>query len=295
MPSHNDPLLGGASPVPAGAGIGLKASHYRELLELSPRLSFLEVHPENYMGLGGPPHRYLEKVAEHYPLSFHGVGLSLGGAEALDAEHLARWRVLVDRYSPVLVSEHIAWSAHAGIAHHDLLPLPYTEESLRVVCDHVATMQDALGREVLVENPSTYLRFAHSTIPENEFLVETARRTGCRLLLDINNAYVSAENHGFDAAHWLTYIPGQFVGEIHLAGHAVVDVRGHQVRIDDHGSRVCDAVWSLYGQTTARIGPRPTLIEWDTNVPALSVLLVQAASADRVAARSMEDGHVLAV
>lgn len=295
MPSHNDPLLGGASPVPVSTGIGLKASHYRDLLELSPDLPFLEVHPENYMGEGGPPHRYLSKLAECYPLSFHGVGLSLGGVETLDADHLARWRSLVDRYSPLLVSEHIAWSTHAGIAHHDLLPLPYTEEALEVVCDNIAVMQDALGREVLVENPSTYLQFASSTIPETEFLIETTRRTGCRLLLDVNNVYVSAKNHGFDPARWLALIPGDIVGEIHLAGHATINVCDHQLRIDDHGSHVCKEVWSLYGQTIARIGQRHTLIEWDTNVPALSELLLEAASGDLIAAKAISDRHALTI
>jgi uncharacterized protein (UPF0276 family) len=277
--------------MPAIAGIGLKASHYRALLETLPRLAFLEVHPENYMGAGGPPHRYLEALAGHYPLSFHGVGLSLGGAGPLDREHLRRWRALVDRYDPVFVSEHIAWAAHAGVVHHDLLPLPYTEESLGVVCDHVSAMQDALGRQVMVENPSTYLRFAHSTIPEPEFMLAVARRTGCRLLLDVNNVHVSARNHGFCARAWLAAVPGDLVGEIHLAGHAAVRLGDREVLVDDHGSRVRDAVWSLYRETVARIGARPTLIEWDTDVPALPVLLEEAARAE---AAAVEERHALA-
>lgn len=269
----------GTGPVPASAGIGLKASHYAALLETRPALPFLEVHPENYMGAGGPPHRYLKALAAHYPLSFHGVGMSLGGADPLDRDHLALWRHLVDAYTPVLVSEHIAWSVHAGIAHHDLLPLPYTEESLSVVAGHVAKMQDALSRQIMVENPSTYLRFAHSTIPEPEFLVELARRTGCLLLLDINNVVVSAHNHGFDPRHWLASIPGALVGEIHLAGHTAIEAGGRRILIDDHGSRVSDTVWTLYAETVDRIGGRPTLIEWDTDVPPLPVLLAEAQTA----------------
>lgn len=292
-PRHDTQTLRGMGPVPASTGIGLKASHYRALLETRPSLSFLEVHPENYMGDGGPPHRYLEALAGHYPLSFHGVGLSLGGAGPLDREHLARWRVLVDRYSPALVSEHVAWSAHAGIAHHDLLPLPYTEESLVVLAGHVAEMQDALGRQVLLENPSSYLRFAWSAIPEHDFMVELARRSGCLLLLDINNVHVSARNHGFDPRVWLAAIPAGLVGEIHLAGHAGIMVGDREILIDDHGSRVRDEVWVLYRETVGRIGPRPTLIEWDTNVPDLAVLLAEARHADTIM-HARERSHALA-
>lgn len=292
-PRHDTSFSRGMGPVPASTGIGLKASHYRALLETRPSLSFLEVHPENYMGDGGPPHRYLEALAGHYPLSFHGVGLSLGGAGPLDRDHLARWRALVDRYSPALVSEHVAWSVHAGIAHHDLLPLPYTEESLAVLAGHVAEIQDALGRQVLVENPSSYLRFAWSAIPENDFMVELARRSGCLLLLDINNVHVSARNHGFDPRAWLSAIPAGLVGEVHLAGHAGIMVGDREILIDDHGSRVRDEVWMLYRETVRRIGPRPTLIEWDTNVPDLPVLLAEARHADTIM-HAREQSHALA-
>jgi hypothetical protein len=274
--------------MPAAAGIGLKPEHYRELLETRAELGFLEVHTENYMGMGGPPHRYLEALARQYPLSFHGVGASLGGAGPLDRAHLKRWRELVDRYSPVLVSEHVAWMSHAGLALHDLLPLPYTEETLSVLCEHIDEMQHALNREILIENPSRYIDFAESEIPEAEFLVEAARRTGCRLLLDINNVYVSTCNQGEDPRQYLAKIPAELVDEIHLAGHSVQSTTsGHDVRIDDHGSRVCAAVWQLYRETIARIGTRPTLIEWDTNVPKLGELLDEAHRATAAAAAAV--------
>ena len=278
------PPCGRAAPVPAQAGIGVKPAHYHELLTTQPRLAFIEVHAENYMGEGGPPHAYLEALADIYPLSLHGVGMSLGGAEPLDREHLLRWRALVDRYQPALVSEHIAWSRFGGLTLHDLLPIPYTMESLELICDHIDEMQTALGRTILVENPSTYISFRQSEIDEAEFLAEVARRSGCGLLLDINNVYVSARNHRFDPRSWLTRIPADLVGEIHLAGHSVIRDKEFEIRIDDHGSRVCSDVWELYRDTVARIGARPTLIEWDTDVPDLAILLEEAVRADDVAA-----------
>lgn len=274
--------------MPVSAGIGLKPEHCRELLEARPDVGFLEVHAENYMGAGGPPHRYLAALAEHYPLSFHGVGASLGGASPLDRAHLARWRALVDRYAPVLVSEHVAWTSHDGVALHDLLPLPYTREALAVLCEHIDAMQTALGREILIENPSRYIDFIESEMPETQFLIAAARRTGCRLLLDINNVYVSSRNQNEDARAYLDQVPGELVGEIHLAGHAVqTTASGHELRIDDHGSHVCADVWSLYGETIARIGSRPSLIEWDTNIPALGELLAEATRADDSAAAAL--------
>lgn len=276
------------APIPARAGIGVKPIHYRELLSSKPALAFIEVHPENYMGAGGPPHAYLEEIAKHYPLSLHGVGLSLGGAEPLNRDHLARWRALVDRYQPALVSEHVAWSRFGEVALHDLLPIPYTAESLHIVCDHIDQMQNALGRTILVENPSTYVTLSQSDIPEPDFLVEAANRTGCGLLLDINNVYVSAGNHGFDARKWLSRVPGGPVGEIHLAGHSLIRDGAFQIRIDDHGSRVCAEVWELYRETVARIGARPTLIEWDSDVPELAVLCDEAKRADDTAAAAVE-------
>lgn len=267
--------------MPAHAGIGLKPEHYRELLANEPEIGFLELHTENYMGAGGPPHRYLERLAETYPLSFHGVGASLGGVSALDRTHLERWRALIDHYEPLLVSEHVAWTSHAGATLHDLLPLPYTREALTVLCEHIDEMQTALARPILIENPSRYVDFAASEMAETEFLIEAARRTGCGLLLDINNVYVSACNQEEDARAYLAEIPADLVGEIHLAGHSVeTTASGQNLRIDDHGSRVCDDVWTLYAETIARIGLRPTLIEWDTNVPALETLLSEARHAD---------------
>lgn len=274
------PLQDRAHPVPARAGIGVKPAHYNDLLAHRPHLAFLEVHAENYMGAGGPPHAWLEALAALYPLSFHGVDMSLGGAEPPDRDHLARWRTLVDRYQPALVSEHIAWSRFGGLGLHDLLPLPYTRESLAIVCEHIDAMQTALGRTILIENPSTYLTFADSHLAEADFLVDAAQRTGCGLLLDINNVYVNARNHGFNPKDWLARIPGERVGEIHLAGHALIREDGFEIRVDDHGARVNDRVWDLYRKTIARIGAKPTLIEWDTDVPALDVLVDEARRAD---------------
>lgn len=276
----------GFGPMSAAVGIGLKPAYYRALLKDRPPLGFLELHTENYMGAGGPPHRYLTELAELYPLSFHGVGLSLGGTDPPSRSHLTRWRELVDRYQPALVSEHVAWSSHAGYALHDLLPIPYTEESLRTLCEHVDQMQSALGRHVLIENPSRYLEFNDSTMAEAEFLVEATERTGCGLLLDVNNVFVSACNQGEDASLYLSLIPGHLVEEIHLAGHSIDTTDAGQVRIDDHGSPVCDAVWQLYSETVATIGRRPTLIEWDNDVPDLEVLLGEAEHAREVAAVS---------
>lgn len=290
MRSQIPSICDGIAPVPARAGIGVKPAHYADLLRSQPPLAFIEVHTENYMGAGGPPHAYLDALAEHYPLSFHGVGLSLGSAEPLDRDHLKRWHDLVESYEPALVSEHIAWSRIGGISMHDLLPVPYTKEALDAVCNHIDEMQSFLRRRILVENPSTYLAFPHSEIPEAEFMIETARRTGCGLLLDVNNVYVSARNHGFDPRAWLARIPGGMVGEIHLAGHAVVRDGDFEIRIDDHGSRVCSDVWQLYRETVARIGAKPTLIEWDTDVPELAILLTEARLADEAAAEAGE-GH----
>ena len=281
-------------PVPASAGIGLKPEFYAPLLREGPRLGLLEVHTENYMGEGGAPHRYLEALAADYDLSFHGVALSLGGHDALDKHHLKRWRRLVDRYQPKFVSEHVAWASFGMSVFHDLLPLPYTEEALAVLCRHVDEMQEALGRRILIENPSAYMAMRHSPMPEAEFLRETARRTGCGLLLDVNNIYVSARNLGLDPIAWVDGIPGGPVQEIHLAGHATENVDGHELRIDDHGSPVCEDVWALYRRLIARIGPRPTLIERDTDVPPLEALLAEAARADREAALATEYQHARA-
>ena len=264
-----------------GAGIGLRAPHVDELLASRPAIGWLEVHAENYLG-GGPAIRALERLRRDYPLSVHGVGLSLGSADGLDRAHLERLAALVERLDPALVSEHLSWSVAGGAYLNDLLPLPYTGESLELVGAHVQRVQDRLGRRLLVENPSGYLSFAASTIPEVEFLGALARRTGCGLLCDVNNAYVTCRNTGGDAEAYLDAVDPDAVGEIHLAGHAVNDADGDRVLIDDHGAPVADAVWRLYARALGRFGAVPTLIEWDTDLPPLTRLLDEAATAGRV-------------
>jgi uncharacterized protein len=263
-------------------GIGLRAPHVEEILATRPLIPWLEIHAENYMG-GGPALRDLDAIRRDYPLSIHGVGLSLGRADGLDRRHLSRLRALVDRVEPRLVSEHLAWSVAGGVYLNHLLPLPYTTESLALVARHVDEAQATLGRRLLVENPSSYLRFRHSTIPEPEFLAELVHLTGCGLLCDVNNVHVTAHNVGLDAGEYLAALPAGAVGEIHLAGHSVNDADGRAILIDDHGSRVADAVWTLYTCALERFGPTPTLIEWDTNIPSLSTLLEEAATADALA------------
>lgn len=265
--------------VPAEAGVGLRFRHHREVLETRPPLSWVEVHTENYLG-GGPSARTLDAVREIYPLSLHGVGLSLGSADGVDGEHLARIRAAVRRFAPALVSEHLSWSTVQGTYLPDLLPLPMTQEALRVVCRNVHEVQAVLGRRILLENPSTYIRFAHSTIPEWEFLSEVAARTGCAILCDVNNIFVSASNHGWDAHEYLRGLPVAAIGEVHLAGHSLRRLEsGRTLRVDDHGSRVGTEVWRLYEFALSLFGPVPTLIEWDNDVPALDVLAAEARKA----------------
>jgi uncharacterized protein len=275
------------------AGIGLRYQHHRAILDERPSVGFVEVHSENYMG-GGPPLACLEAARREYPVSLHGVGLSLGSAEGLDGTHLQRVATLADRVDPLFVSEHISWSVTGGVYLNDLLPLPYTEEALEIFCANVHRLQDALKQPVLVENPSTYLQFAHSTIPEWEFVAEIPKRTGCGLLLDVNNIYVSAGNHGFDADQYLRAMPREAVREIHLAGHTAKRVGDCTLRIDDHGSAVCDEVWALYGAAIRLLGPVPTLIEWDSRIPLLADIVAEAAKADAVAARSREHADAAA-
>jgi uncharacterized protein (UPF0276 family) len=268
--------------TPLKAGIGLKAQHMTALLAGCPALGFLEVHAENYMGDGGAPHRWLTALAEQYPISVHGVGLSLGGDQPLDRDHLEKLARVVERYRPVLVSEHLAWSVVDGVYLNDLLPIPYDEESLSLVADHVDQVQERLARPILVENPAAYVAF-ESRLAEPQFLAELARRTGCRLLLDVNNIFVSHRNVGLEIERYFDSLPADAVGEIHLAGHHVRLIGNAELRIDDHGSRICDDVWALYARAVARFGAVPSLIEWDSDIPALSVLLEEAAKADRYA------------
>ena len=266
-------------PIPAAAGIGLRFPHHDLVLEGRPQIAWFEVHAENYFG-GGAARQVLTNVRRDYPLSLHGVGLSLGSAEELDGRHLQRIAELVESIEPALVSEHLSWSVVGGQYLADLLPLPMTEEALDVVCRHVEQTQAALQRRILIENPSTYLQFRHSTIPEWEFMTAVAQRTGCGILCDVNNIFVSASNHGWNAERYLNALPAAAVGEIHLAGHALRTLdNGRSVRIDDHGSSVCAEVWALYVQALRRFGAKPTLIEWDTNIPEFEVLLDEAAQA----------------
>jgi len=274
-------------PIPARAGIGLKAQHYEEIAERLPTdIGWLEVHSENYFGRGGPAHNWLAALRTRYPVSLHGVGLSLGSAGALDARHLGRLAELENRIEPGQVSEHLSWSIANGDYLNDLIPLPYTEEALDTFSLHVEEMQEALKRPVLIENPSVYMRYEHSTIPETEFLLAVATRTGCGVLLDVNNVFVSAHNLAFDPIKYIDAIPGNLVGEIHLGGHfdAPVDggVDGEVLKIDDHGSQVREEVWDLYAHAIGRIGPKPTLIEWDSDVPELDVLLSEAKRANAI-------------
>jgi uncharacterized protein (UPF0276 family) len=271
--------------LPARAGLGLKPRHYREILETLPPVGFFEVHAENYMGDGGAPHRYLEQIRARYPLSVHGVGLSIGGDQPLDKAHLARLRRLIERYEPESFSEHLAWSTHDTVFLNDLLPVPYDGPTLRRVCEHIDEVQEALGRRMLLENPSTYIAFEQSDLSEIDFLSEIARRTGCGLLLDVNNVFVSATNHAYDAEAYLDAFPVEHVGEIHLAGFAEdQDDAGDRLLIDAHGTPVANIVWRLFEHALARTGPVPTLIEWDNDVPPFPVLMNEARKADRTLA-----------
>lgn len=267
--------------LPPRAGLGLKPEHYETIFAIKPDVGFFEVHAENYMGAGGPPHRYLEAVADLYPLSLHGVGLSIGAARDLDREHLKRLRGLIDRYRPQSFSEHLAWSTHETGFLNDLLPLPYTAETLARVVDHVDETQQWLGRQMLLENPSTYLLFSESTIDEVDFLTEIADRTGCGLLLDVNNVMVSAVNHHLDPVAYIDRFPIEMVGEIHLAGYdESVDGVGDRLLIDAHGSAVRSDVVELYQHTLSHSGALPTLIEWDNDVPDFATLQAEAVRAD---------------
>ncbi|UTH43923.1 MNIO family bufferin maturase [Loktanella salsilacus] len=262
--------------LPDTVGIGFKRSHFDALQATPNRLGFLEVHAENYMGDGGPPHAQLMKLRADYALSIHGVGLSIGGAGPLDRDHLTRLKNLCERYQPESFSEHLAWSSHSDAFLNDLLPLPYDDETLATVCEHIDQLQSAIGRPMLLENPSTYVTFESSTLAETDFLRAIVDRTGCGLLLDVNNVFVSCTNHRADPHAYLAAFPTQAVGEIHLGGHDEEELLSGPLLIDSHGAPVADPVWTLYAETMHRLGPRPTLIEWDTDVPALSVLLDEA-------------------
>ena len=257
-------------------GIGLRAGHAQEFLERKPPIGWLEVHSENYFVAGGALRAQLERVRADYPLSLHGVGLSLGSSDALDAAHVSSLATLVRRCEPLFVSEHLAWGSHDGGHFNDLLPLPYTAESLAHMVERVDALQESLGRTVLIENISSYLQFNCSSIPEWEFLAELAGRTGCGLLLDVNNVYVNSRNHGFDPLRFIEALPADAIREIHLAGHSTQHRAGQDLLVDTHDAPVCEAVWELFAATTRCIGARHTLVEWDASLPALDVLLGEA-------------------
>ena len=263
--------------LPNRAGIGLKPEHFREILAQPPALGFFEVHAENFMVAGGPFHHYLERIRALYPLSIHGVGLSIGGQGPLDEDHLTRLALLLERYQPESFSEHLAWSSHGGSFLNDLLPLPYNALSLGQVCAHIDHVQERLGRRMLLENPATYVEFSASTMAENAFIGEVVRRTGCGLLLDVNNVHVASVNHGGDAREYILGLPLHAVAEIHLAGFAAeLDSSGAPLLIDSHGAPVAQAVWQLYEFTLGLTGAKPTLIERDNHIPELGVLLAEA-------------------
>jgi uncharacterized protein len=273
----------GNRPVPARAGAGLKHQHVADILEGQPSAGFFEVHAENYMGAGGMPHAQLRAIREKYPISVHGVGMSIGGARPIDREHLARFKAVVDIYQPGLVSEHLAWSTHDDVFYNDLLPLPYTDTTLARIIDHVDEVQTTLGRSILIENPSTYVLFAESDWSEVDFMAEIARRSGCGLLFDVNNVFVSATNHGYSPQDYILAYPLALVQEIHLAGHATdQDDKGRPLLIDAHDRSVAADVWDLYRLVLSRTGPLPTLIEWDNEVPQWSVLAAEVKRADEL-------------
>jgi len=272
------------APIPARAGVGLRTPHYAEVLNTRPAVSWFEVHSENFFADGGRPHEILERVREAYPLSFHGVGLSLGSTDPLNRWHLDKIKILVDRYQPGLVSEHLCWSSVGQRYLNDLLPLPYTQEALNHVAARIEQVQDYLGRQLLIENLSSYLEFTASEMPEWEFLRAVANQSGCAILLDVNNIYVNARNHGFDPVQYLNTIPVHAVKEMHLAGHS----NDGACLIDTHNQPVCDEVWQLYARAVDRFGPVPTLIEWDMDLPAFGVLMDEALRAQNI----LETHHV---
>ncbi|MCE8521226.1 DUF692 domain-containing protein [Ruegeria pomeroyi] len=272
--------------LPALPGVGYKPQHFAEILEAPGPVGWLEIHAENYMGDGGRPLAQLRHLSERFPISVHGVGLSIGGEGALDADHLARLKHLVGWLNPASFSEHLAWSTHDSHFLNDLLPLPYTDATLTRVCDHIDQVQDLVGRRMLLENPSSYLAFAESSWSEPDFLREIARRTGCGLLLDVNNVFVSATNLDFSPQGYIDAYPLEHVGEIHLGGHDEdTDDHGHPLLIDSHGREVVDPVWALLDYVLDRSGPKPILIEWDTDVPDWPVLRAEAARAQRALER----------
>jgi uncharacterized protein len=278
------------APIPASAGIGLRAKHQRAFLDGRPPVAWLEVHSENYFAAGGPGHAALATIRRHYPLSFHGVGLSLGSTDPLDRRHLRRLKEVVDLYEPSLVSEHLSWSSVGGVFANDLLPLPATREALEHMVLRIDETQHFLQRRILIENVSSYLELGAGEMPEHFFLAELAQRTGCGVLLDVNNLYVNLCNRGVSAAAFIAALPVDVVGEIHVAGHSIEEYGGERVLVDTHDAPVCTEVWDLYALAMSRFGKVPTLVEWDSKLPELDVLIDEARKADRM----MEAQHALA-
>ena len=286
--------------IPPRAGIGLRAEHFEAVLEQRPDIGWLEAHSENYFGIGdfgmaamggGKPIEYLERIRHLYPVSLHGVGLSIGSTDPLDQQHLVKLRRLITCIQPGLVSEHLSWGSVNGQYFNDLLPMPYTEESLEHMVQRIDQIQEFLGRQILIENVSSYLEYKVSTIPEWEFIAELAQQSGCGILLDVNNVYVNAMNHGFDPMLFVQGVSVGAVKEIHLAGHTVKEIDTSAIRLDTHDQLVCDEVWKLYQQVVERFGDVPALIEWDRNLPELDVLVAEARRADRIREKSLEVNH----
>lgn len=269
-------------PISAHAGIGLRSHHYKNVINSRPKIGWFEVHSENYFGKGGKPHYYLDLVRQDYPLSFHGVGLSLGSSNAVCFRHLDKLKNLIERFSPALISEHLSWSSTDGYHLNDLLPLPFTEEALEFFIERINQVQDYLNRTILIENISSYLEYAHSTMPEYEFMSLLTNHTGCGILLDVNNLYINSINHGWNAHEYLQNIPKGAVQEIHLAGHTVNQFVDGSILIDTHDKPITAAVWELYSDAIQCVGPKPTLIEWDKDLPEFSVLLDEAKKADKI-------------
>ncbi|NTG47611.1 DUF692 domain-containing protein [Agrobacterium rhizogenes] len=277
------------SELPRRAGVGFKPEHFTAINAAPQPVGFFEVHAENYMGAGGPPHAQLGRLRQDYALSIHGVGLSIGSMQPLDTDHLARLKIVCDRYEPESFSEHLAWSTHDTAFLNDLLPLPYTDTTLAQVCAHIDQVQTLLGRQMLLENPATYLLFEESTIEETDFLAEIVRRTGCGLLLDVNNVFVASTNHRMDPRDYLARFPVEWVREIHLSGHSeTVDDAGAPLLIDSHDTPVKDPVWTLYEELIARTGPIASLVEWDNDVPEWPVLRAEAEAAGAILRRAAD-------
>jgi len=271
-----------AATIPAAAGIGLRAPHYDDVLQLRPDIGWFEVHSENYFGDGGKPHYYLEKIRQYYPVSLHGVGLSLGSSDPLNQIHLQQLKTLVDRYEPGLVSEHLSWGSTGNRYLNDLLPLPYTEAAICRMVERIDQVQEYLQRQILLENVSCYLQFQSSEMTEWDFIVRIAAESGCGILLDVNNIYVNAVNHGYDANEFLNAVPPGMVREIHLAGHTVNGFGDGVMIIDSHNKPICDAVWELYAGAARRFPHVPVLVEWDSDLPEFTVLLAEANKASQI-------------